>query len=61
MKILQVWSELFLLSYSYVNGWRATSLWFGIRGVPPFHSIRRDAPPLKDLDCFESNLTEIID
>ena len=50
MKVLEVWSDWFLLSYDYVNGKRATFLQFGNSSVPPFHSICGDAPPLKDLD-----------
>ena len=59
MKVLQVWSYWFLLSYAYVSGWRSSFLWFGNSGVPPFHSIYGDAPPLKDLESFEPNLTDI--
>jgi len=44
-----------------VNGRRTTFLQFGNLGVPPFHSICGDAPPLKDLDSSESNLTDIKD
>lgn len=59
IKVIQVWSNRSLLSYAYVNGWRATFLQFGNSGVPSFHSICGDVPPLKDLDSFESNLTDI--
>ena len=61
MKVLQVWSDWFLLSYAYVNVQRDTFLRFGNSSVPPFHSICWDAPPLKDLDSSESNLTDITD
>lgn len=44
-----------------MNGQRATFLCFENSGVPPFHSICGDAPPLKDLDSSESNLTDITD
>lgn len=39
-------------TYSYL-------LQFGNSGVHPFQSICENAPPLKDLDSFESNLTDI--
>ena len=42
-----------------MNGLRATFLRFGNSGVPPFHSICGDAPPLKDLDSSKSYLTDI--
>eukprot|EP00253_Pinus_taeda_P014345 PITA_14345 len=61
MKALQVWSDWFLFSDAYVNGLRATFLRSGNSGVPPFHSICGDAPPLKDLDSSEANLTDITD
>ncbi|KAH9291274.1 hypothetical protein KI387_043539 [Taxus chinensis] len=48
LKALQVWSDWFLFSDSYVNGLRATFLRPGNSGVPPFHSICGDAPPVKD-------------
>ena len=44
-----------------MNGQRASFLRFGNSCVPPFHSICGDAPPLKDLDSSEPNLTEITD
>jgi U2-associated protein SR140 len=61
MKALQVWSDWFLFSDAYVNGLRATFLRSGNSGVPPFHSICGDAPPLKDLDNSETTLMDITD
>lgn len=47
LKVLQVWSDWFLFSDSYVNGLRATFLRPGTSGVTPFHSICGDAPELE--------------
>lgn len=44
LKVLQVWSDWFLFSDSYVNGLRATFLRPSASGVIPFHSISGDAP-----------------
>eukprot|EP01018_Ginkgo_biloba_P033999 Gb_18824 [translate_table: standard] len=59
LKALQVWSDWFLFSDAYVNGLRATFLRPGNSGVPPFHSICGDAPPLKDLDNLERSCMDI--
>ncbi|CAN6477835.1 unnamed protein product [Victoria cruziana] len=44
LKVLQVWSDWFLFSDSYINGLRATFLRPGNSGVIPFHSICGDVP-----------------
>lgn len=61
IKSLHVCSYWFLFSDAYVNGLRATFLRYRNSGVPPFHSICVDSPPLKDLNSFEANLTDITD
>ncbi|MCO5552829.1 hypothetical protein L7F22_006346 [Adiantum nelumboides] len=53
LKVLQVWSDWFLFSDAYVNGLRATFLRSGNSGVPPFHSILGDAPPVKDINAVD--------
>ncbi|KAH7416576.1 hypothetical protein KP509_14G097400 [Ceratopteris richardii] len=53
LKVLQVWSDWFLFSDAYVNGLRATFLRSGNSGVPPFHSILGDAPPVKDVGAVD--------
>lgn len=59
MKALQVWSVWFLFLDAYVNGLGAFFLPSRNLGVPPFHSICGDAPPLKNLDSSKANITNI--
>ncbi|XP_031491636.1 protein RRC1-like isoform X1 [Nymphaea colorata] len=54
LKVLQVWSDWFLFSDSYINGLRATFLRPGNSGVIPFHSICGDAPEVDQ----ENNVVE---
>eukprot|EP00250_Pteridium_aquilinum_P005238 c15365_g1_i1 orf=672-3917(-) len=53
LKVLQVWSDWFLFSDAYVNGLRATFLRSGNSGVPPFHTIFGDAPPVKEISSVD--------
>lgn len=53
LKVLQAWADWFVFSDVYVNGLRATFLRPGNSGVPPFHTICGDAPPVKDIDNSE--------
>lgn len=53
LKVLQVWSDWFLFSDAYVNGLRATFLRSGNSGVPPFHTILGDAPPVKEVSSMD--------
>ncbi|GLJ40900.1 hypothetical protein SUGI_0846150 [Cryptomeria japonica] len=59
LKALQVWSDWFLFSDTYVNGLRATFLRPGNSGVLPFHSICGDAPPVKDPYNSDSSAMEM--
>lgn len=58
LKVLKVWSDWFLFSDAYVTGLRATFLRPGNSGVPPFHSLCGDAPPLKEMKVEEGGGSE---